>query len=103
MKHFLTRVELYGSPSGADYTNLHNEMTARNFRKTVVGDNGKTYQLPSAEYASHSTTLDVDGVRDLAIAACRAVGYVPWPGTTGSKDCAVLTADWNRLSWNGLK
>ncbi len=103
MKAFLTRVELYGSPTSADYIKLHEEMVKRNFSRTIAGDDGKTYHLPTAEYSSRSTTLDADGVRALAVEAARATGYVPWPGTSTSKDCAVLTAEWTILRWSGLK
>jgi hypothetical protein len=103
MASFLTRVELYGSPTSADYLKLHEEMEKRQFSRTIKGDDGKTYHLPTAEYHSYSSTLDAAGVRNLAVDAAKAVGYVSWPGTATSKDCGVLTAEWNRLSWIGLK
>jgi len=101
---FLTRVELYGShQAGDDYTQLHAEMEKRGFSRKIKSDNGRWFHLPAAEYWATSDTLAVEQIRDLALAAAKAVGYVPWPGSIGSKDCAVIVALAPSLSWNGLK
>jgi hypothetical protein len=103
-KRFLTRVELYGSyHTSAEYEKLHAEMAKRNFDRTITADDGTVFELPPAEYHSWSENLTAEQVRGLAAEAARAVGYVPWPGTPSSKDCAVITCDANRIAWDGLK
>jgi hypothetical protein len=76
MATFLTRVELHGA-SGADYEQLHAEMAKLQFRRTVVADDGTTYQLPTAEYISNSE-LPIESVRDLAYVAVKATGRTGW-------------------------
>ena len=47
----ITRVELHGVNHGSnEYAVLHVEMKKRGFLQSLSGDNGKSYELPTAEY-----------------------------------------------------
>ncbi len=50
MSRFTTRVELHNARSYDDYARLHAQMEGRGFTRTIQGDDGVRYQLPSAEY-----------------------------------------------------
>jgi len=66
MPNFIARVELH-SASYADYENLHVYMQQRAFSRTIKGDNGSTYQLPTGTYvnvgtySSHDASLQAGG------------------------------------------
>jgi hypothetical protein len=90
MAKFLVRVELHGA-SWDDYEALHAEMGYRDFSREVTGDNGRTYQLPTAEYVIHSAA-GLEEVRTLASDAAQ---------TTGRK-FGVIVAEYSRSAWVGL-
>lgn len=50
MANFTIRVELHGNNSIEKYNILHEEMFKNDFSKTIIGQNGLEYYLPSAEY-----------------------------------------------------
>jgi hypothetical protein len=91
MSKFLVRVELHGS-GWDDYETLHAEMADRGFSREVTGDNGLTYQLPTAEYVIH-TDSGLESVRTLASEAAQ---------TTGRK-FGVIVAEYSRSAWVGLE
>jgi hypothetical protein len=74
---FITRVELHGA-TAEDYVRLHGAMTAANFHRTIVGDDGVQYQLPTAEYFSHGPDLTAPQVRHLADQAAQTTGRSSW-------------------------
>ena len=90
MAKFLVRVELHGG-SWDDYETLHSEMGNRGFSREVTGGNGRTYQLPTAEYVIHTD----DGLEDVRTLAAQAAQ------TTGRK-FAVIAAEYSRSAWVGL-
>jgi hypothetical protein len=90
MARFLVRVELH-SASWDDYETLHAEMAYRGFSREVTGDNGQTYQLPTAEYMIH-TESGLEGVRTLATNAAQATG----------RKFGVIVAEYSRSAWVGL-
>jgi hypothetical protein len=90
MASYLVRVELHGA-SWDDYEALHAEMANRGFSREIAGDNGHTYQLPTAEYVIR-TDSGLEGVRTLAAAAAK---------TTGHK-FGVIVAEYSRSAWVGL-
>jgi hypothetical protein len=49
MTRFTVRVELHAA-SYSDYETLHVAMERRGFSRTITSDDGRTYQLPTAEY-----------------------------------------------------
>jgi len=66
MARFLVRVELHDAV-WSDYEALHTEMADRGFSREVTGENGRTYQLPTAEYVIYSA-WELENVRTLAAA-----------------------------------
>ncbi|WP_197458725.1 type V toxin-antitoxin system endoribonuclease antitoxin GhoS [Gluconobacter japonicus] len=46
---FTVRFELHNAQS-EDYDRLHEEMEKFHFKKTIKSNNGKIYELPTAEY-----------------------------------------------------
>ena len=90
MSYYVTRVELHYA-SYADYESLHSAMQRAGFSRFIVGDDGQTYQLPTAEYVM-SGDYDVAAVRE---AAARAAA------TTGKRFAVIVTRGAS-LSWQGL-
>ncbi len=90
MANFLVRIELHGA-TWNDYEELHVEMAGRGFSREIAGDNGQSYQLPTAEYVIHSGA-ELSAVRGLAAAAAK---------TTGRK-FGVIVAEYSRSAWMGL-
>lgn len=80
MTNFITRIELHGAYEN-DYENLHSQMGARGFARTIKGNDGVTYRLPTAEYyiISNSSLQDV---YNAAIAAANATGKSFWAITS---------------------
>ncbi|MGN6283202.1 hypothetical protein [Frateuria sp.] len=89
MEWFLTRVELHNANEG-DYATLHDEMERRHFYRFIKSDQGRAFQLPTAEYFSKSETLSPEDVRDIAIAAADATGKANW----------VLTVRYDFAAWS---
>ena len=90
MASFLVRVELHNA-TWDDYERLHSEMGNRGFSREVTGDNGQIYQLPTAEYVTHSAS----GLENVRVLAAKAAH------TTGRK-YGVIVAEYSRSAWVGL-
>ena len=90
MARFLVRVELHGA-SWDDYERLHAEMEYRGFSREVTSDNGRSYQLPTAEYVIR-TEVGLEAVRTLAANAAEATG----------QKYGVIVAEYSRSAWVGL-
>jgi len=91
MPNFIARVELH-SASYADYENLHTYMAQRGYERTIRGDNGKTYHLPTGTYVCIGTSASAEVALEAAVAAANATG----------KTSSVIIADWNLTKWQGL-
>lgn len=66
MRNFITRVVLHNGE--AYYEDLHMEMEAEGFLRTIRGENGKLYHLPDAEYyKSAENEITEEDIRDLAM------------------------------------
>lgn len=71
MAKFTTRVELYGTPDGEDYDELHKAMEAEGFSRTISWeDDSNIYHLPNAEY-NRTSDLTIHEIRDSAVAAAK--------------------------------
>jgi hypothetical protein len=70
--NFITRVELHGA-TYEDYETLHKAMEREKFARTIAGEGGVVYQLPTAEYSSHGN-LSASDVRLLAERAAAQTG-----------------------------
>jgi len=91
MSHFMTRIELNGSPTWQDYENLHRVMKRTGFGRLVSGGNGKTYHLPTAEY-SRFADMTLDQVLSQAHSAACSV----WNGAQ------AMTTE-GQTGWKGLR
>ncbi|HWY52039.1 MAG TPA: hypothetical protein VNW72_11210 [Chthoniobacterales bacterium] len=90
MALYLTRVELHGASYG-DYETLHDAMEAEGFERTITGNDGKTYQLPTAEYY-RQTNLNRAAVRESAERAADKT----------KKSYGVIVAEAVGMTWTGL-
>jgi hypothetical protein len=88
MPNFITRIELHGASTN-DYERLHAAMAVEKFHRVILDDQGKRYQLPTAEYFSHGETLTVETVRDLADRAAAKIAKPYW----------VLVSQYERAAW----
>jgi hypothetical protein len=62
------------------------------YARTVRGDDGKTYQLPTGTYVTASALSSTATALDAAVAAANATG----------KTSSIIVADWNSARWQGL-
>jgi hypothetical protein len=90
MANFTVRVELH-SAVWKDYEQLHNAMEQKGFSRKITSDDGKTYQMPWAEYDG-TGKLTCAQVRDIAKAAADSTG----------KRSAVLATEATSRAWVGL-
>jgi hypothetical protein len=91
MANFTVRVELHQA-TWDDYETLHAAMAQRGFSRSIIGGDGKTYQLPLAEYNGSSENLDTSEIRDIAQTAAK---------TTGKKNAVLVTQ--GVRAWVGLE
>jgi hypothetical protein len=92
MTAFTTRVELHGAER-REYDSLHLQMGARGFTRTIVSDDGITYNMPWAEY-NYVGAKTRDQVLESARAAVAAL--------TPKRDAAILVTESAGRTWHGL-
>jgi hypothetical protein len=90
MANFTVRVELH-SATYQDYEILHREMAKVGFTRTILGDNGTTYQLPTAEYVT-SGNVTIQQMLEAAKGAASRTG----------KSFERIVAETVRWTWYGL-
>lgn len=91
MAMFTVRVELHNADSN-DYENLHQEMEAAGFSRTITTTSGEVYQLPNAEY-SYTGDKTTEQVRDLASDTAKKVKANP---------AILVTKSDGTRRWSGL-
>lgn len=91
MPAFTTRVELHGA-TYTDYQTLHAAMDLEGFHRTIQGDDGFWYHLPTAEYVVSANAM---GAQVLASAQRAA-------GKTG-KASSILVTQGQSWNWSGLQ
>lgn len=91
MAHYIARVELHKADSD-DYEQLHTSMANKGYSRTIQGDDGKTYQLPTGTYVVRNTNASLGTALNAAKEAASETG----------KNYSVIVADWTQASWNGL-
>jgi hypothetical protein len=91
MAKFTTRVELH-SATCSDYETLHASMEHRGFSRQIEAEDGKTYNLPTAEY-NRVGNLTREQVLYSAKDAASETG----------KSFAVLVTESNGRTWVGLE
>jgi hypothetical protein len=90
MAKYLVRIELHGA-TWDDYETLHGEMADQGFAREITGNNGRSYQLPTAEYVIHADN-ELEGVRARAAEAAKRTG----------RKFGVIVAEYSRSAWVGL-
>ena len=90
MAQFTVRIELHEA-RWADYDTLHAAMAQHGFSRLITSDQGRTYQLPWAEYdcTGNFTSMQVLGIAQTAAA------------TTGKKT-SILVTEVRSRAWSGL-
>ncbi len=91
MASFTTRVELHDA-TWDDYVRLHSAMKVQGFSRTIKSDDGKTYELPPAEYNYEGVAAQAEV---LAKAKAAAGSVKP--------SFAVFVTEAARRIWVGLK
>lgn len=90
MLGFTVRVELH-SAMYQDYENLHAAMARAGFSRQIRSDEGRTYQLPKAEYIKSADATRLQIVNQAKTAA-NSTGKASW----------VLVTEANGWAWDGL-
>ena len=92
MPQFIIRIELHGA-KGEDYSKLQSAMGHHGFLRTITGNDGIVYLLPTAEYIRYGSGLTAEKVRGDAVAGASTV----------SGKFAVLVAETEGpIVWSGL-
>lgn len=63
MAMFVARVELHGA-NAETYQRLHEAMQAIGFNRTITGDNGGRYLLPTGEYHHPASDMSTAGMEE---------------------------------------
>jgi hypothetical protein len=93
MPQFIIRIELHGA-KGEVYSKLNSAMGHQGFLRTITGNDGIVYLLPTAEYIGFGLGLTAERVRGDAVAGASTV----------SGKFAVLVAETNGpIMWSGLE
>ena len=90
MALFMARIELHNG-TYQDYTNLHSYMAAEGYATTIRGGDGRTYQLPPAEYHLNGASTRDQAIEKAKRAAQRTL-----------KNFAVVVSEATGISWFGL-
>ena len=91
MAQFTVRIELHQGQR-SDYDSLHSTMASRGFSRLITSDDGRTFQLPWAEY-NGSGNLTSAEVRAIARSAANSTG----------RSNAVLVTEAQTRAWVGLE
>jgi hypothetical protein len=91
MARYTVRVELHNATTWQDYDTLHTAMGKEGFSRTIVGSDGVTYELPTAEYVI-TGTLTSQQVLDRAKRAAAVTG----------KSSSILVSEVVNWMWLGL-
>ena len=91
MAQFIVRVELHDA-AWSDYTVLHAHMAAQGFQHTILGSDGVTYQLPTAEY-----NLIGNLAKEQVLAKAKMAA------TATHKRYAIFVTESNGATWIGLE
>ena len=92
MPQFIIRIELHGARD-EDYSKLNSAMGHHGFLRTITGNDGIVYLLPTTEYIRYGPDLTAEKVRGEAIVGASTV----------FEKLAVLVAETNgSIVWSSL-
>jgi hypothetical protein len=92
MANYIARVELH-SATYDDCETLHQQMRQRGSSRTIVGNDGITYQLPTGTYVMRNANLTQGDALNRAGEAANATG----------RESSIIVADWTAATWRGLE
>ena len=90
MAQFTVRIELHEA-QWADYETLHAAMQRQGFSRLITGDDGRTYDMPWAEY---------DGTANLS--SMQVLGVARQAANSTGKNNSVLVTEAKSRAWSGL-
>lgn len=93
MANYIARVELHGAHEEEDYEALHANMEERGYLRTIQGDDGTTYQLPTGTYVVQNTDATLEVAHDAAEQAATLTGF----------QHSVVVARWDMAQYSGLE
>ena len=91
MARYIIRVVLHDNASFQDYQLLHANLAARGVHDDIVGDDGRWYRLPPAEYR-YEGAEGLPDVRDAVTLIAEAI-----------KRCSVLVTESLGRAWANLE
>ena len=93
MPKYIIRVVLHNASDPEDYDGLHEKMEESGYYRTITGDSGATYQLPSATYSAKKAAMRASTVRAEVIQIVNASGFRN----------SILVTRSTESAWRGLK
>jgi hypothetical protein len=90
MAQFTVRIELHEA-QWADYETLHAAMQRQGFSRLITGDDGRTYDMPWAEY---------DGTANLS--SMQVLGVARQAANSTGKNNSVFVTEAKSRAWSGL-
>jgi hypothetical protein len=92
MANYMARIELqHAGP--AEYERLDSGMRMRGYLRTMPGEDGAVYQLPTGTYFVEESSAMLEVALRAAVDAAEETG----------KQAAVLVTDWRAARWSGLE
>lgn len=91
MSNYMARIELHLA-SAEDYERLHIAMQQRGYLRTMPGEDGVVYQLPTGTYYVTESSANSEVALRAAVDAAKETG----------KEAAILVTDWRSARWSGL-
>jgi hypothetical protein len=91
MPVFMTRVELHDA-TPADYETLNDAMAAQGFQRSIVGDDGQSFVLPTGNFLGQTKGT-----------AAEVMNIAGFAASMTNKGFSLLATEFERTSWRGLK
>ena len=91
MANYMARIELREA-TGEDYERLDAAMQRRGYLRTMPGEDGASYQLPTGTYYVTGSSATLEVALRAAVDAAEEAG----------KQAAVMVTDWRSARWSGL-
>jgi hypothetical protein len=91
MANYLARVELHLAEPD-DYEQLDAHMQRRGYLRTMGGEDGAAYRLPTGTYYVAGSSAMLEVALHAAVDAANETG----------KQAAVIVTDWRSARWSGL-
>ena len=87
----MTRVELHDA-THADYETLNAAMAAQGFQRSITGDDGQAFVLPTGNFIGQTTGT-----------AAEVMNIAGFAASMTNKSFSLLATEFEKTSWRGLK